>query len=83
MQKEQSADEIIQKMNIVQINDPNQINEWIQQILLEFPSSVNDYQAGKDRAFGFMIGQIMKRSKGQANPVLTNQLLKKALDELK
>ena len=83
MQKEQSVEEIIQKMNIVQINDSNQINEWIQQVLQEFPSSVSDYQAGKDRAFGFMIGQIMKRSKGQANPVLTNQLLKKALDELK
>ena len=83
MQKEQSVEEIIQKMNIVQINDSNQINEWIQQVLQEFPASVSDYQAGKDRAFGFMIGQIMKRSKGQANPVLTNQLLKKALDELK
>ena len=73
MAKGQSVEEIVQKMNIVQITDPKIIHQWIQQVFEMFPSSVEDYHAGKDRAFGFMIGQIMKLSKGQANQALTNQ----------
>ena len=39
------------------------------------PKSIEDYKNGKDRAIGFLVGQIMKKSKGQANPKITNKLL--------
>ncbi|NLC76653.1 MAG: Asp-tRNA(Asn)/Glu-tRNA(Gln) amidotransferase GatCAB subunit B, partial [Clostridia bacterium] len=43
------------------------------------PKSVEDYRNGKDKAFGFLVGQVMKISKGQANPKLVNEILRKKL----
>ncbi|MFZ3132402.1 MAG: Asp-tRNA(Asn)/Glu-tRNA(Gln) amidotransferase GatCAB subunit B, partial [Desulfosporosinus sp.] len=48
-------------------------------VLAAHPQSVEDYRAGKDKAIGFLVGQIMKATKGQANPGLVNQLLKEKL----
>jgi aspartyl-tRNA(Asn)/glutamyl-tRNA(Gln) amidotransferase subunit B len=49
-------------------------------VLETFPDSVRDYKEGKDRALGFLVGQVMKRSQGKVNPGLTSKLL---LEELK
>ena len=51
----------------------------VEDILNENEQSIIDYHNGKDRALGFLMGQIMKKSKGQANPVITNQLLVEGL----
>ena len=54
----------------------------IKKIISENPDSVEDFKNGKDRAVKYLMGQIMKVSKGQANPVLTGNLLEKELQKL-
>ncbi len=63
-----------------QMSDSSALLSLINEVLMEQPQSIEDFKNGKDRAVGFLVGQIMKKSKGQANPALTNQLL---LEELK
>jgi aspartyl-tRNA(Asn)/glutamyl-tRNA(Gln) amidotransferase subunit B len=63
-----------------QINDDDVILKYVNDVLDAFPDSIKDYRDGKDRALGFLIGQVMKRSQGKVNPGLTSKLL---LEELK
>ena len=69
----------MQERGMAQISDPAQIQAIIDQVLAANQASVEDYRNGKDRAVGFLVGQIMKVSKGQANPQVVNQLLIKTL----
>ena len=69
----------IKALNIEQVSDTSVLSAMIEAVLEENEQSIIDYHNGKDRAFGFLMGQIMKKSKGQANPALTNKLL---LEEL-
>lgn len=71
---------IVKKLGIEQLSDPSQILTIINEVFAQNEQSIVDYKAGKDRAFGFLIGQVMKASKGQANPKLVNELVKKELD---
>lgn len=80
-QSENDADEIIAKQGLTQITDTNAIEQIIEQILQANPEQVAQYRAGKDKVFGFFIGQIMKETKGKANPQQVNDLLKKKLSE--
>ena len=50
-------------------------------MLDENPNSIADYKGGKDRAMGFLVGQVMKKSKGQANPQMASKLVKQELDK--
>lgn len=70
-----SAKEIIKEENIRQIANEDELLKIIKEVLAENPKSIEDYKNGKDRAFGFMIGHIMKKTKGEANPKLTSDLL--------
>jgi aspartyl-tRNA(Asn)/glutamyl-tRNA(Gln) amidotransferase subunit B len=70
-----SAAELAKKHHMLQISDPSIIQQAIDDILAEFPQSILDYKEGKDRAVGFLIGQIMKKTGGKLNPGLTSQLL--------
>ncbi len=63
-----------------QMSDSNALLALIEEVLNEQPQSIADFKNGKDRAVGFLVGQVMKKSKGQANPAMTNQLI---LEELK
>ncbi len=76
------VEDIVEKLGLVQITDPKVIGEFVQQVLDSSPESVQLYKSGKNKAFGFMIGQIMKVSKGQANPQLVNKILQEKLDQL-
>lgn len=69
----------IKALNIEQVSDTSVLSAMIEAVLAENEQSIIDYHNGKDRALGFLMGQIMKKSKGQANPALTNKLL---LEEL-
>ncbi|MDF7636750.1 Asp-tRNA(Asn)/Glu-tRNA(Gln) amidotransferase subunit GatB [Leuconostocaceae bacterium ESL0958] len=60
---------------LVQISDPETLFPWINEVLDANPQSIEDFKGGKDRAVGFLVGQLMKKSKGQANPSVLNQLL--------
>ncbi len=70
-----SVANLIKKLGLEQITDEATILGFVQTVLSNNPESIELYKNGKDRAFGFMVGQIMKESKGQANPQLVNKLL--------
>ena len=70
-----NAEEIVKKEGLVQISDENKIKNIVAEVVSKNPKSVEDYKAGKDRALGFLVGQIMKETKGKANPKLVNKLL--------
>lgn len=70
---------LIEELGLVQISDTDSIRALIEQVLAENEKSVNDYKSGKMNAFGFLVGQSMKASKGKANPKLVNEILKELL----
>ena len=67
-------EQIIKEKGWVQISDEGQIREVVQKILKENEQSVQDYKAGKQKALGFLVGQAMKLTKGQANPQMLNKM---------
>ena len=69
----------VNALNIVQVSDTSVLSALVEEVLNENPQSIVDYHAGKDRALGFLVGQLMKKSKGQANPALSSELLKAQL----
>lgn len=73
------AKTIVKEKGLAQISDEGALLGIIDSVLAANPQSVEDYRAGKDKAIGFLVGQIMKATKGQANPGVVNQLLKKRL----
>ncbi len=72
--------ELVKEMGMSQITDESSILTMIQEILKAHPENVAEYKSGKTKEFGFFVGQVMKKSKGQANPEILNKLLKKELD---
>lgn len=76
---EGSADDIIDAKGLKQITDTSAIEAIIDQIIADNPGQVGQYKAGKDKVFGFFVGQVMKQSKGKANPQQVNALLKAKL----
>jgi len=74
-----SADEIVADEGLAQIGDESALLEIIRGMIAANPDAVAQYRAGKMQAFGFLVGQVMKASKGKANPKLANDLLKKEL----
>ncbi|CAH8707525.1 Asp-tRNA(Asn)/Glu-tRNA(Gln) amidotransferase subunit GatB [Paenibacillus thiaminolyticus] len=71
---------IVEEQGLVQISDEGAILAVVQQIIASNPQSVEDYKAGKQKAIGFLVGQVMKETKGKANPGLVNQLLVQCLN---
>ena len=69
------AAKIVKEKGLVQISDPEVIRGFVTTVLDNDTKSVEDFKAGKDRAIKALLGQIMKASKGQANPQLTNEIL--------
>ncbi|MDR0614965.1 MAG: Asp-tRNA(Asn)/Glu-tRNA(Gln) amidotransferase subunit GatB [Lactobacillales bacterium] len=70
-----SAQKVVEAKGLVQISDPAQLLPIINEVLLNNTQSVEDFKAGKDRAIKALMGQIMKATKGQANPAMVNKLL--------
>ena len=64
-----------------QISDKEELESLINQILKENESQVNDYRKGKTNLFDFFVGQVMKNTRGKANPVLTKEILKEKLEK--
>jgi aspartyl-tRNA(Asn)/glutamyl-tRNA(Gln) amidotransferase subunit B len=76
---EGSAEEIIESKGLVQITDDSEIETIIDQVIENNPSQLAEYLSGKDRLFGFFVGQVMKETKGKANPQKVNEILKNKL----
>ena len=81
MESEKSIQEIIKEAGIQNITDNSAITEMIRKIIDENPESVADYKAGKDRAIKYLMGQVMKETKGQANPKMAMDILQKELSK--
>jgi aspartyl-tRNA(Asn)/glutamyl-tRNA(Gln) amidotransferase subunit B len=74
-----TPDEIIESQGLKQISDDGAIEEIIMTVISENPSQVKAYLDGKDKLFGFFVGQVMKLTKGKANPTAVNSILKDKL----
>lgn len=74
-------EKIVEEKGLVQISDEGAIKEMVEKVVLSNPQSVADFKAGRDRALGFLVGQIMKETKGKANPQLVNKLLLEILNK--
>ncbi len=70
---------IVKEKGWFQILDTGEIDEAIEKVIRANPKLVEDYQKGKEKVFGFLVGEVMKQTKGKANPKLANELLKKKL----
>lgn len=79
LHKENNVDDVIEKLGLKQESDPVVIQNWIDEILAENPAVIDDFLAGKDKSIKFVMGQVMKLSKGQANPALANKMVKQTL----
>ncbi|EAC9468770.1 Asp-tRNA(Asn)/Glu-tRNA(Gln) amidotransferase GatCAB subunit B, partial [Listeria monocytogenes] len=73
------AEEVVKAKGLIQLSDPAQLLPMINEVLDNNQQSVDDFKNGKDRAVGFLVGQIMKATKGQANPGVVNKLLQEEL----
>jgi aspartyl-tRNA(Asn)/glutamyl-tRNA(Gln) amidotransferase subunit B len=73
---------IVKEKGLVQISDAGSLAPLIDDIVNNNPKVVQDYKNGKEKAFGFFIGQIMKATRGQANPEMVNRLLQEKLNHM-
>lgn len=73
------AEDIVKAKGLVQISDPAVLLQAVTEVLDNNPQSIEDFKNGKDRAIGFLVGQIMKATKGQANPPLVNKILQEEI----
>jgi aspartyl-tRNA(Asn)/glutamyl-tRNA(Gln) amidotransferase subunit B len=78
-QERASADAIIEARGLRQITDESAIERAIEAVMSAHAAQLSDYRAGKDKLFGFVVGQVMKATGGKANPARLNELLRKKL----
>ena len=71
---------IVEREGLVQVSDVGALEATVAEVLAASPDQVATYRKGKTSAFGWFVGQVMKKTGGKANPGLVNELLKKALD---
>lgn len=76
------AEQIVKEKGLVQISDEGALLKIIAEVIEANPQSVQDFKNGKSKAIGFLVGQVMKATKGQANPPLVNKLLNQELQKL-
>ena len=79
--KGRKPEEVIKEKGMQQVSDDSTLIAMINQVLDENPKSIEDFKNGKKRAVGFLMGQVMKASKGQANPKKANGLLVQELSK--
>jgi aspartyl-tRNA(Asn)/glutamyl-tRNA(Gln) amidotransferase subunit B len=77
--QDKSVDEVIDQLGLKQISNENEVIDILNQVLQDNEAMVEEYKSGKDKAFNALIGQVMKASKGKANPGQVSQLLKEKL----
>ena len=74
------AQEIIREKNLFQISDVDSLDKIAEAVINENPKSAADFRAGKNNALMFLVGQVMKKSAGKANPKAVQEILKRRLD---
>jgi aspartyl-tRNA(Asn)/glutamyl-tRNA(Gln) amidotransferase subunit B len=76
-----SAESLVGTLGLANITDTSFIDGLVQTVLAEFPDKVTEYRAGKVGLLGLFVGEVMKRSKGKADPKTANALVKAALEQ--
>ena len=76
-----SPADLAKELGVSQISDTGELSKIIEEVLTKNEKSVNDYKAGKQQAFGFLVGQVMAATKGQANPKVVNEILSTKLEK--
>ena len=79
MKSKNSPSKIVKEKGLEQVSDDSEILKLIDQVISDNQDKVNEYLSGKDKLFGFFVGQVMKLSQGKANPGIVNKLLKEKL----
>jgi aspartyl-tRNA(Asn)/glutamyl-tRNA(Gln) amidotransferase subunit B len=79
MEKDAEVDAVIDELGLKQVSDDGALFAMIDEILANNEDKVAEYKSGKEKMFGFFVGQVMKASKGSANPQKVNELLKQRL----
>lgn len=74
-----SPETVVREKGMVQISDEAALEPVIARIIAENSGVVEDYRKGKEKAFGFLVGQVMKATRGQANPKVVNDILRRML----
>jgi aspartyl-tRNA(Asn)/glutamyl-tRNA(Gln) amidotransferase subunit B len=77
--KKVSPKELVEKKGLKQISNEGELHSIITEVLSNNERSVSDYKAGKDNAIMFLVGQVMKQTKGKANPGMVNKILREKL----
>lgn len=80
IESNKSPEEIVRDKGLVQITDEKEIVTAVEEAIAASEKAVEQYKKGKDRALGYIVGQVMKKTKGKANPALVNKLIKEKLD---
>ncbi len=79
METGQNAEELMKELGLEQVSDSGEIDQWVDEVLEENPKVVEDYRGGKENVIQFLMGQVMKKSKGAANPPMVIGVLKEKL----
>ena len=74
-----NAADIVEEKGLKQVTDTGAIEAIVDEVIAENPDNVEKYKGGKDKLFGFFVGQVMKKTQGKANPAVVNKLLKEKL----
>ena len=82
VEKGGDPEEIVKEKGLVQISDEETLLKYVREALENNPKSVEDYKNGKDRALGHLVGQVMKATRGKANPPLVNKLLLQEIEKM-
>ena len=72
-------EKIVQEKGLEQVKDLGSIEKAVEQAIAAYPQQVSDYRSGKEKVFGFLVGQVMKATQGKANPQMVNEILKQKL----
>ncbi len=83
LNSDDDPENIVKEKNLVQITDASQIKIIVERVLKDNPTQVEQYLNGKEKVFGFFVGQVMKESRGKANPQIVNEILKEKLANLR
>jgi aspartyl-tRNA(Asn)/glutamyl-tRNA(Gln) amidotransferase subunit B len=79
LQTGEGARSIVDRRGLVQIADEKALRETVDAVIRDHPEPVKDVQAGKEKAIAFLVGQVMRRTQGRANPALVQRLLRERL----
>ena len=82
VEKGESPDAVLKQKGLEQVSDDKQLESWILECIQANPKVVGDFKSGKETAAQFLVGQVMKKSQGKANPVKVKELMIKKLQEV-